>query len=181
MNKAISICQFKVEGQRIKAHPEYHLEHRLLLDKIDYEKGTVMLRDGEYPLRDSEFPTIDPKDPYRLTEDEIQVLNALEASFLQSEKLQEHIRFIYSHGALYTKANGNLLYHGCIPMDESGEFEKCTVNGVTASGKAYMDHLDSEVRKAYYDPDESEERGRSGDLMWYCGSAANPRFSARIR
>lgn len=167
MNKAISICQFKVEGQRIKAHPEYHLEHRLLLDKIDYEKGTVMLRDGEYPLRDSEFPTIDPKDPYRLTEDEIQVLNALEASFLQSEKLQEHIRFIYSHGALYTKANGNLLYHGCIPMDESGEFEKCTVNGVTASGKAYMDHLDSEVRKAYYDPDESEERGRSGDLMWY--------------
>lgn len=167
MNKAIAICQFKVEGQRIMAHPEYGLENRLLLDKIDYEKGTIMLRDGEYPLRDTNFPTIDPEDPYRLTEEEKNVLNALEASFLQSEKLQEHIRFIYSHGALYTIANGNLMYHGCIPMDEDGNFEKCTVNGVTASGKEYMDYLDNQVRKAYFNPDESEETGRSGDLMWY--------------
>ncbi len=167
MNKAIAICQFKVEGQRIMEHPEYGLENRLLLDKIDYEKGTIMLRDGEYPLRDTNFPTIDPKNPYELTEEEKNVLNALEASFLQSEKLQAHIRFIYSHGALYTIANGNLMYHGCIPMDEDGNFEKCTVNGVTASGKEYMDYLDNQVRKAYFNPDESEETGRSGDLMWY--------------
>ncbi|MDO4485759.1 MAG: fructose-1,6-bisphosphatase [Bacillota bacterium] len=167
MNKAISICQFKVEGQRIKAHPEYNLENRLLLDKIDYEKGTVMLRDGEYPLRDANFPTIDPEDPYRLTDDEKAVLEALEASFIQSEKLQAHIRFIFSHGALYTSVNGNLLFHGCIPMDEEGNFEKCTVNGVTKSGKEYMDYLDDQVRKAYFNPDESEETGRSGDLMWY--------------
>ncbi|NLD20470.1 MAG: fructose-1,6-bisphosphatase [Clostridiales bacterium] len=167
MNKAISICQFKVEGQRIMAHPEYDLNNRLLLDKIDYEKGTIRLRDGEYELRDSNFPTIDPEEPYRLTEEERNVLNALEASFLQSEKLQEHIKFIYSHGALYTIVNGNLLYHGCIPMDEDGNFEQCTVNGVTASGKKYIDYLDDQVRKAYFNPDESEEIGRSGDLMWY--------------
>ena len=119
MNKAISICQFKVEGQRIMAHPEYGLENRLLLDKIDYEKGTVQLRDGVFPLRDTNFPTIDPDDPYRLTEDEVNVLNALEASFVQSEKLQAHIKFMYSHGALYTIVNGNLMFHGCIPMDLS--------------------------------------------------------------
>lgn len=167
MNKAISICQFKVEGQRIKAHPEYNLENRLLLDKIDYEKGTIQLRDGEYPLRDTNFPTLDPEDPYRLTDDEKAVLEALEASFLQSEKLQAHIRFIFSHGALYTITNGNLLFHGCIPMDEEGNFEECTVNGVTKSGRDYMDYLDDQVRKAYFKPDESEETGRSGDLMWY--------------
>lgn len=167
MNKAISICQFKVEGQRIMAHPEYHLENRLLLDKIDYAKGTVELRDGVYPLRDTCFPTINPENPYELTPEEEEMLNALEASFIKSEKLQAHIRFLYSHGALYTVVNGNLLYHGCIPMDEDGNFEKCTVNGKTASGKAYMDHLDEQVRKAYFAPDESEETGRSGDLMWY--------------
>jgi fructose-1,6-bisphosphatase-3 len=167
MNKAIAICQFKVEGQRIMAHPEYGLENRLLLDKIDYEKGTIMLRDGEFPLRDSYFPTIDPADPYRLTEEEEAVLDALEASFLQSEKLQAHIRFLYSHGAMYTVMNGNLMYHGCIPMDEDGNFVECTVNGVTKSGKAYLDYLDDQVRKAYFEPDKSEETGRSGDLMWY--------------
>ena len=177
MNKAISICQFKVEGQRIMAHPEYGLENRLLLDKIDFEKGRVRLRDGEFPLRDTNFPTIDPENPYELTEDERNMLNALEASFLQSEKLQAHIRFIYSHGALYTICNGNLLYHGCIPMDEEGNFEKCTVNGITASGKEYMDYLDSQVRKAYFEPDESEETGRSGDLMWYLWlSSKSPLF-----
>ncbi len=167
MNKAIAICQFKVEGQRIMAHPEYGLENRLLLDKIDFEKGTVKLRDGEYPLRDTNFPTVDPENPYELTQEEKDVLKALEASFLQSEKLQTHIRFLYSHGALYTVINGNLLYHGCIPLDESGQFEKCTVNGVTTSGKAYMDYLDDQVRKAYFNPSKSQETGRSGDLMWY--------------
>ena len=167
MNKAIAICQFKVEGQRIKAHPEYNLDHRLLLDKIDFEKGTVKLPMGEYPLRDSNFPTVDPADPYKLTEEEETMLNAIEAGFTQNEKLQKHIRYLFANGALYTICNGNLMYHGCIPMDKDGNFENCTVNGFTASGKEYMDYLDDQVRKAYYNPDESEETGRSGDLMWY--------------
>lgn len=167
MNKAIAICQFKVEGQRIMAHPEYKLEHRMMLDKVDYEHGTIEIKGVTYELRDKNFPTIDPAHPYELTKEEKETLQSLEAAFLQSEKLQKHIRFIYSHGSLYKRINGNLLYHGCIPMTEDGEFKDCTVNGVTKKGKEYMDYLDEQVRKAYFVPDESEEIGRSGDIMWY--------------
>jgi fructose-1,6-bisphosphatase-3 len=167
MNKAISICQFKVEGQRIMAHPEYHMEHRLLLDKIDYEAGTITLPSGTYPLKENNFPTIDPADPYKFTKDEEDLMNRLEASFVQSEKLQEHIRFLFSHGALYKIVNNNLLFHGCLPMTADGEFEEVTINGVTCKGKQLMDYLDEQVRRAYFTPDESEETGRSGDLMWY--------------
>ncbi len=173
MNKAIAICQFKVEGQRIMAHPEYHMEHRMMLDKVDYKKGTIEIRGVTYELRDKLFPTVDPENPYELTEEEKLMLNSLEASFLQSEKLQRHIRFIYSHGSLYKCINGNLLFHGCIPMTEDGEFKECTVNGVTKKGKDYMDYLDEQVRKAYFVPDESEETGRSGDIMWYLWLASN--------
>ncbi len=167
MNKAIAICQFKVEGQRIMAHPEYKLEHRMLLDKIDYGKGTIDIKGVTYELRDANFPTIDPENPYELTKEEKEMLHSLEASFLQSEKLQKHIRFLYSHGSLYKCINGNLLFHGCIPMTADGEFKECTVNGVTKKGKDYMDYLDEQVRMAYFVPDESEETGRSGDIMWY--------------
>lgn len=167
MHKAIAICQFKVEGQRIKAHPEYKLEKRLLLDKINLEKGTVEVEGVEWPLRDCNFPTLDPADPYKLTEEESELLNALEASFLNSEKLQRHINFILRHGALYTVVNGNLLYHGCIPMTEDGEFEWVELNNVKLRGKELMDYLDDEVRKAYFAPRKSGETGRSGDIMWY--------------
>ncbi|MEG0830439.1 MAG: fructose-1,6-bisphosphatase [Anaerovoracaceae bacterium] len=173
MNKAIAICQFKVEGQRIKAHPEYKLDNRLLLDKVDYKNGTITLKGVKYTLRDNNFPTINPLDPYTLTKEEKDVLNSLEASFLQSEKLQKHIRFLYSHGAMYKCVNGNLLYHGCIPMTDDGEFKPCTVNGATHKGRAYMDYLDQQVRKAYFTPAESEETGRSGDLMWYLWLGSN--------
>ncbi|MCR5482367.1 MAG: fructose-1,6-bisphosphatase [Clostridia bacterium] len=167
MHKAIAICQFKVEGQRIMAHPEYKLENRLLLDKIDYEKGTIKLRDGVYPLRDTSFPTIDPKNPYKLTEEEENLLRSLEASVHQSEKLHRHIKFLFSHGSMYKVVNGNLLYHGCIPMNEDGEFLECHLGGTARKGKEFMDYLDEQVRKAYFAPDESEEIGRSGDLMWW--------------
>lgn len=167
MHKAIAICQFKVEGQRIKAHPEYKMEKRLLLDKINLEEGTVEVEGVTWPLRDTNFPTLDPEHPYDLTEDEKEMLKALEASFLNSEKLHRHIKFLYSHGALYTKINGNLLYHGCIPTTEDGEFEEVELNGVKHAGKALMDYLDDEVRKAYFAPNKSGEIGRSGDIMWY--------------
>ena len=167
MHKAIAIMQFKVEGQRIKAHPEYKMEKRLLLDKIDFEKGTVEIEGKEWTLCDTNFPTIDPNNPYGLSKDEEKVLKSLEASILNSEKLQSHIRFLFTHGALYKKVNGNLLYHGCIPMTEAGEFAEVTINGRDYKGKALMDYLDEQVRAAYYSPCESEEIGRSGDLMWY--------------
>lgn len=167
MHKAIAICQFKIEGQRIKAHPEYRLEKRLLLDKINLEEGTVEVEGVKWPLRDTNFPTLDMKDPYALTEEEEEVMNSLAAAFVNSEKLQKHIKFLYSHGALYTKINGNLLYHGCIPMNEDGEFQEVEFNGVKLKGKALMDYLDDQVRKAYYSPGRSDERGYKGDLMWY--------------
>ncbi|NLF46961.1 MAG: fructose-1,6-bisphosphatase [Clostridiales bacterium] len=167
MHKAIAICQFKVEGQRIMAHPEYELENRLLLDKIDIKNGTVKINDKVYELRDKNLPTIDPDDPYELTNLEKRLMKILEASFLKSDKLQEHIKFLYSHGSLYKIVNGNLLYHGCIPMTREGEFKECTVNEVTKKGREYIDYLDDEIRKAYYSPNKSGETGRSGDLMWY--------------
>ncbi len=167
MHKAIAIMQFKVEGQRIKAHPEYKMEKRLLLDKIDFEKGTIKIEGKEWTLCDTDFPTIDPNNPYKLSRDEEKVLKSLEASILNSEKLQSHIRFLFTHGALYKKVNGNLLYHGCIPMTETGEFAEVTINGRDYKGRALMDYLDEQVRAAYYSPCESEEIGRSGDLMWY--------------
>ena len=173
MHKAIAVCQFKVEGQRIKAHPEYKLEKRLLLDKIDFEAGTVEIEGKAWPLRDTNFPTLDPADPYKLTSEEDEMLNSLEASFLNSEKLQRHIKFLFSHGALYTKVNGNLLYHGCIPMTEDGEFEWVELNDVKLRGKALMDYLDDQVRKAYFAPRKSEETGRSGDIMWYLWLGGN--------
>ncbi|MGI6767260.1 MAG: fructose-1,6-bisphosphatase [Lentihominibacter sp.] len=167
MNKAISICQFKVEGQLIKAKPEYGLEHRLLLDKIDYDKGTIKLPMGEFPLRDTNFPTIDPEDPYRLSPEEEAMLYAIEPSFTHNDKLQAHIRFMFTRGALYTTVNGNLLFHGCIPMNEDGTFKECSVGGMKLSGKAYMDFLDEQVREVYFNPKPYEEIGRNGDLMWY--------------
>lgn len=167
MNKAISICQFKVEGQRIMAHPEYELENRLLLDKIDYEKGTIMLRDGEHELNDKNFPTIDPADPYRLTEEERAMLEAIEPGFTKNDKLQAHIKFMFTHGALYNIVNGNLLFHGCIPMNADGTFKEIELDGLKLSGKAYMDYLDEQVRLAYFNPKDYEEVGYNGDLMWY--------------
>ena len=167
MHKAIAIMQFKIEGQRIKAHPEYHLEKRLLLDKMDLEKGTVTVEGKEWPLNDTNFPTLDPNDSYALSPEEEEVMNALEASIVNSEKLQRHIRFLYSHGAMYSVTNGNLLFHGCIPITEDGDFAEVELRGKKLSGKHLMDYLDDQMRKAYFSPDRSEENGLSGDLMWY--------------
>ena len=167
MNKAISICQFKIEGQTIKNHPEYDMEHRLLLDKVDYEKGTIVIRGEEYELNDRNFPTIDPNDPYKLNDDEKQVMAGLSNSFLQNDKLQAHIRFIFTYGGLYKIVNGNLLYHGCIPMTEDGEFKECTLADASYKGKAYLDALDAEVRRAYFMTGSQKMRREAGDIMWY--------------
>ena len=144
-HKAIAIIQFKVEGHRIKNHPEFGLENRKLLDKINFEDGTIQVRGETYELRDTNLPTVDHDDPYLITPEEKEVMSALEASFVQSEKLQRHIKFLYSHGALYTVCNGNLLFHGCIPLDERGEFKECEINGKLLKGKELMDYLDQEV------------------------------------
>ncbi len=167
MHKAISICQFKIEGQKIKQHPEYELEHRLLLDKIDYEKGVIDIKGETYELKDNNFPTIDPEDPYKLIDDEIELMKALEASIHQSERLQRHIKFLYSNGSFYKKCNGNLLYHGCIPTEANGEFQEVIFDGKSYSGKSLFDYLESEMRKDHFTPDKNEKENTRGDIMWY--------------
>lgn len=167
MHKAIAICQFKIEGQRIKAHPEYKLEKRLLLDKINLEEGTVEVEGVKWPMRDTNLPTLNPEDPYALTPEEEEVMNSLSAAFVNSEKFQKHIRFLFSHGALYTAINGNLLYHGCIPMDEEGNFIEVDFVKGGLKGKDLMEYLDDQVRKEYYEPWNSDQTGQPGDLMWY--------------
>ena len=166
MHKAIAIIQFKLEGQVIRRRPEFEMEDRLLLDKIDFEKKTVNIGGTEYPMRDTDFPTVDPADPYRLTEAEEQVVERLCHAFVHCEKLQRHVRFLFSKGSLYKVYNSNLLYHGCVPVDEKGNFLKVNVFGKEYSGKALYDVLDHYARKGYYSKDR-EEAAKGRDIIWY--------------
>ena len=169
MHKAIAILQFKLEGQLIRRHPEFDMEDRMLLNRIDYEKGTVRIGGKEYAMRDMDFPTIDPADPLALTEEEEQVMKGLQQAFLNCEKLQRHVRFLYSKGGLYKIYNGNLLYHGCMPMEEDGSFASVEIYGKRCSGKALYDILEYYARRGYYAKDE-EEREAGQDMMWYIWS-----------
>ena len=171
MHKAIAVIQFKLEGQIIKKHPEYKMDGRNLLEKVDFSKGTVSVNGTDYLMRDTNFPTIDPKDPLRLTRDEAEMMKTISYSFRHSGRLQKHIRFLYSHGSMYLKANSNLLYHGCIPLTEDGKFETIYINGAGLNGKEYLEYLDGVVRSAYFAPEGSKERESSCDMMWYlwCG------------
>lgn len=173
MHKTIAICQFKVEGKTIMSRPEYELEKRLLLDKIDFKAGTIEIEGEVYSLKDTYLPTIDPSNPYELTKEEEEIMVALEASIINSKRLQEHLQFLYSHGALYKKVNGNLLYHGCIPMNADGEFKEVTLNGETHKGAALMTYLDSQVRNAYFNPPRGETRATAADIMWYLWLGGN--------
>lgn len=166
MHKAISIIQFKAEGQIIRRHPEFNLEQRNLLHLIDYEKGTITLDGKEYTLLDSHFPTVDPKDPYAFTEQEAEIMERLERAFLNCEKLQQHMKFLLAKGSLYKVYNNNLLYHGCVPLNEDGTFKAVEIYGKKYKGKALYDILDNYVRKGFVSMD-MEERERGRDLMWY--------------
>ena len=172
IHKAISVLQFKLEGQIIKRRPDFKMEDRLLLDKIDYDKKTVVIYGKEYPMLDTEFPTIDPADPYRLTEEEEQVVDRLKGAFRHCEKLQRHVKFLFSKGGLYKVHNSNLLYHGCVPMDEEGNFSKVSVYGKEYSGKELYDVLDSYARKGFYSQDK-QEKLKGQDIIWYIWAGPN--------
>lgn len=167
MHKAITIIQFKLESEIIKRRPQYGMDDRLLLDKVDYEKGIINLNGQEYTLNDTNFPTIDPQDPYALTADEQNVVNNLKLSFTNNERLQRHVRFLYSKGSMYLIHNGNLLYHGCIPMNEDGSFQAIEVNGKKLITRDLMDHLEQLVRQAYLTTDDPARKLYGLDTMWY--------------
>lgn len=173
IHKAIAIMQFKLEGQVIMKHPEFLMDDRLLLDKIDYEKKTVMAYGKEYPMNDTDFPTIDPKNPYALTPDEEQVMERIRQAFLKCEKLQKHVRFLYSNGGLYKVYNSNLLYHGCMPMDGGGNFLSVDVDGKDYQGKQLYDILDNYARKGYYAKNDPAEMRKAQDYIWYIWAGPN--------
>lgn len=167
MHKMISIIQFKIEGQEIKAHPEYHLEHRNLLETVDFEKGTVMVDGVEYPMRDMNLPTVDPDDPYKLTEEEEEVMIALESSIINSEKLQRHINYMFTHGSLFKIMNNNLLYHGCMILNEKGNFKNVEIEGKKYKGAAYMRKLDQMIRDARGKQADGRTSADAAAIMWY--------------
>ena len=166
IHKAISIIQFKVEGQTIARQKSFHLENRALLHRIDYEKGTIVLDGKEYSLLDTNFPTIDPKDPYALSEEEEEIMERLEKAFVNCEKLQRHMRFLLAKGGLYKVYNDNLLYHGCVPLDEDGNLKETEVYGKKYRGRELYDTLDAYVRKGFFALDR-KEREDGKDIMWY--------------
>lgn len=167
MHKAISVIQFKLEKPIIDRYPEFKLEHRLLLDKIDTEKGIITINDKIYHLDDTNFPTVDPQNPYKLSTEETELVEKLRQSFKNSEKLQKHIRFLYSNGSLYLKFNSNLLYHGCIPLDQNSNFRKVKLLGEELSGNALFDFLEVQARKAYFAGENTKEKQEGMDLIWY--------------
>ena len=166
MHKAISIIQFKAEGQIIKRHPEFGLEKRNLLHHIDFERGVLEMGGKEYKMLDMNFPTVDPKDPYAFTPEEADIMERLERAFMNCEKLQQHMKFLLAKGSLYKVYNNNLLYHGCVPLNKDGTFKEVEIYGKKYKGKALYDILDNYVRKGFVAVDKAErEKGR--DMMWY--------------
>ena len=171
MNKAISIVQYKLEGEIIRRRPEFEMDDRLLLHRINLAKGTIRLNGKEYELKDKNWPTLDPKDPYRLTIDEEDMMQRIQRSFEGSEKLRKHMRCLFRHGSLYKVCNSNLLFHASVPLNPDGTLKEVKVNGAYYKGKALLDKVDQLVRTAYFDTDDSEEKQFAMDYIWYlwCG------------
>lgn len=172
MHKAISIIQFKLEGQLLERRKCFRMESRRLLHKIDYDKGTIMVKGKEYPLLDTSFPTIDPEHPYVLTQEEEDVISRLRSAFLKCDKLQRHMMLLLNKGSLYKVYNGNLLYHGCVPLNEDKSLREVEIYGRVYKGKALYDALEAYVRKAFFavDPQEKE---KGADIMWYIWAGCN--------
>ena len=181
MHKAITIILFKLEGQKILRHPEYEMNDRLLLDKIDYENRCITINGVTWPLEDTDFPTVDPSDPYALSPEEDEVIGQLTDSFLRSEKLQRHVRFLYSKGSLYKIYNNNLLFHGCIPLTEEGEFLGFHWGADELKGKAFLDFADLSARQAYYYRRGSRERQLGMDFLWFLWAGRNSPIFGRDR
>ena len=171
MHKAISIIQFKLEGQTVLRHPEWHMDHRALLDKIDLEKGTITIDGKTYELQDKNLPTIDPANPYALSKYEQDLMDQLWRSFRKSEKMQRHLRMLYEHGSLYLVRNGFLLYHAAIPLNADGSFTEADVCGIRVSGKALMDRTDEIIRRAYYG--EGQAKQDALDYLLYLWEGEN--------
>ncbi|ELK7999250.1 fructose-1,6-bisphosphatase [Listeria monocytogenes] len=172
MHKAISIIQFKLEGEIINRRKEFNMEHRLLLQFIDYKKGTIQLKGKTYQLLDTHFPTIDPENPYTLTDGEKDLIEKITASFKNCRRLQKHVQFLYSKGSMFLTYNGNLLYHGCIPLHEDGTFMEMKLRGEKYAGRALLEQFEILTREAYVRPPGTKEKKYARDIVWYLWTGA---------
>lgn len=177
IHKAITIIQFKVEGLISKRNPDYHLNNRNLLNKINFDNYTIEIDGKNYELNDNNFPTIDRNNPLKLTDEEEEILSRLKTSFMSSEKLQRHISIMFTKGSLYLCHNSNLLYHACIPMNSDGTFTEVMFDGEMLSGKSYLDAIEKSLRIAYFNKNNNDKNTKKLDLFWYlwCG-ADSPLF-----
>ena len=173
MHKAISIIQLKLEGQLIGRHPEWDMDERDIFRRVDFESGTVVIHGREHKLLDTNFPTVCREHPLLLTDEENELMEVLANSIMHSEHLNAHIRFLYARGSMYKSINGNLLFHGCIPLDGNGQLQSVTIEGKEYSGKAMLDKLDEIVNKAYF-MQAGEEKDYAVDYLWYlwCGACS---------
>ena len=177
MHKAVTVMMLKLEAQVIARNPDFAMQGRDFLNHIDFAAGTVDYHGTVYPLLDCDFPTVSPADPTALTAEEQHILDGLVRSFAESERLQRHVQFLYAHGAFYKICNGNLLYHGAVPMTEDGAFAAIRFEGVSRSGKQLFDYCDRRARQGYSAPLGSPARLAGQDFLWYlwCG-AKSPLF-----
>ncbi len=175
MHKAITIIQLKLEYQVIMRHKEFEMENRLLLHRIDYKNGTIEVEGKVYQLNDTNFPTINPDAPYELTEEEQNVIERLTVSFINSEKLQKHIRFLFKRGSIYLRYNSNLLFHGCIPMNGDQTFQEMRLKDQVFTGKALLDQFEELARVGYFNESNEMEKQYGMDIMWYlwCGAKSS--------
>lgn len=176
MHKAIAIIQFKLEGQVIARRPEFKMDDRNLLHKIDFEKGTVNIEGVDYPLKDPRFETVNPADPYALTPEEADIVERLLNNFTHNMKLEKHVRCLYSKGSLYLVRNNNLLFHSSMPLNEDGSLKEVEVYGKIYKGKALFDAVDKIARAAFYEEKDQKLKEYAQDFMWYlwCGPDAPP-------
>ncbi len=177
MHKAITMLQLKLEAQIIQRRPHYQMDGRLLLDKVDFANHTIRLDEKVYPLLDAHFPTVDPQRPYELTPRESNLIERLKLSFTSSSRLQRHVRFLFSKGSMYLVYNGNLLFHGCIPLTEEGAFKAVQVADELVSGQALMEQFDRQARLGYFATDNPARKQEGQDTMWRLWSdAQSPLF-----
>lgn len=171
MHKAITVIQLKLEGQLMEKHPEWDMQGRNLLKAVDFSDYTVKIKNKVHKLKDKHFPTIDTDNPLELSVGETELMTVLANSFMHSERLHKHIKYMLARGSMYKVHNGNLLFHGCIPMDKNGELQYVNINGDYYCGKDLLDKLDELVDKAYYLTGNTDEKEYACDFMWYlwCG------------
>ncbi len=174
MHKAITVIQLKLEAEIISRRPEFGMENRRLLHLVDFERGVFVYEGKEYPLRDVNFPTIDPADPYRLSDEERELMHRIHSSFMNSEKMKKHMRCLFTYGGMYLVCNSNLLYHASVPLNADGSFKHVRIGQKEYWGRKLLKKTDQLIRTAYFDEDGSDEKQFALDYVWYmwCGPDA---------